>query len=365
MCRGGRSGPPAFGYKEYLLENLSIKTCILFADRDYATAILLYRIAYWHPKMKVVNGGKNWIAKSLEDWEEDSGLTKDVLKRAFSALKSYGYIVREVHKFGGKTVGFTRLSTRFLEMVKVPIGTNRMVPIDPNWMGSIRPNVYTLRYLQRDTNRASRKKKKKEKKEFQEYKNITDIYKNDLRGIFLGEIINSKRLSEIEFQNHKEDEMSESKIQRKLREQNSVSRVFDQYQESSEAAVSDDSLGELLETASTCSEFEKLWRVLVLRSNPKVFVKSWINQEKGQINKFRKEFDDATLRVVFHETLTAWDEYCWHVKEQSGYSNLPGSPSVGFLFKFRAEAVSWVKDRLETNLGAGKNSFGRHDLSFD
>jgi hypothetical protein len=72
-------------------------------------AILLYWIAEWQPKATIVKGeGAKWIAKSADNWVDDTELSFDQYRRALHALKQVGLV--ESHQFGDPSITHVRLT---------------------------------------------------------------------------------------------------------------------------------------------------------------------------------------------------------------------------------------------------------------
>lgn len=88
------------------------------AGSDWSVGILLSQIMYWHrlakngkSKLKVERDGHMWIAKTGQQWMDETNLTIRQYKRALSILKRRSIIVVEIHKFGPNTATFIRLVT--------------------------------------------------------------------------------------------------------------------------------------------------------------------------------------------------------------------------------------------------------------
>jgi len=80
-----------------------------------AAAALLYRIAYWHPRMQVTKWEEKWIAKARDSWREECGLTPKQYRGALAKLKQVGLIETRQGWFAGKCIGHVRLSQNGIE----------------------------------------------------------------------------------------------------------------------------------------------------------------------------------------------------------------------------------------------------------
>lgn len=80
------------------------------ATQNANAADLLYRIAYWMPKAKIVHRGLNWMANSAAQWCQQTGLSLDQYRRAIALLRTLGLVETEQHLFFGKAVTHVRLT---------------------------------------------------------------------------------------------------------------------------------------------------------------------------------------------------------------------------------------------------------------
>ena len=81
------------------------------AAGDIVTGVLLSQIVYWSSRMKVreTKTGRLFIAKTREEWMQETGLTLKQYKRAISVLKTKGLIEVKVMKFKGLAQSHLRL----------------------------------------------------------------------------------------------------------------------------------------------------------------------------------------------------------------------------------------------------------------
>jgi hypothetical protein len=86
-----------------------------------SAAQLLFRIAYWHPKMKRVREGLLWIVKSREEWCGETGLSLDRYKRALARLKRLGLVEARQMMNGWRNVTHLRLTDDAVARLGLPV----------------------------------------------------------------------------------------------------------------------------------------------------------------------------------------------------------------------------------------------------
>ena len=79
----------------------------------------------------------SWIAKTREQWMEETGLTLKQYKRAIGVLKKKGLIQIKIKRFKGVAMSHLRLTEDQPDGAKGttgadPKGTNRLVPKGPS-----------------------------------------------------------------------------------------------------------------------------------------------------------------------------------------------------------------------------------------
>jgi hypothetical protein len=94
---------------------------LMAATHNSATATLfMMRVGYWWPRAKVERKGRKWIAKSREEWGDETGLSLKQVKQALSVLRELHLIETEQHLFGGKNVVFLSVTDRGEQALKGP-----------------------------------------------------------------------------------------------------------------------------------------------------------------------------------------------------------------------------------------------------
>lgn len=67
-------------------------------------AWLLQVLVGWWPYTSIQRCGEFWIIRSYEELEEETGLSRDAVKRALKELEKRGVIRRERHQWQGRRV---------------------------------------------------------------------------------------------------------------------------------------------------------------------------------------------------------------------------------------------------------------------
>ena len=88
--------------------------CINLAG-NAQSGVLLYRVAFWHPRTKITRLDKPWVVFSHEQWMVDAALSASGLDRAWKRLKDASLVEIEHHLFGSKRYMFVRLSHRAMK----------------------------------------------------------------------------------------------------------------------------------------------------------------------------------------------------------------------------------------------------------
>lgn len=111
------------------------------ALKDVVTAVLLSQIIFWFKpdkqgksKLRVVRGGRLWLAKSREEMMEETGLTLDQYRRSIRKLKSKGLVETKIMMFDGVTTPHIRLGVPALQALMAGSG------ISPQHVEGLLPN---------------------------------------------------------------------------------------------------------------------------------------------------------------------------------------------------------------------------------
>jgi hypothetical protein len=70
----------------------------------WPSAILFDQIVYWWPKARIRRKGRIWIAKSAEDWCEETELTMKQYRTAIAKLRRIRIIETGQYPFQGKVI---------------------------------------------------------------------------------------------------------------------------------------------------------------------------------------------------------------------------------------------------------------------
>lgn len=107
--------------------------------KSLPVATLLSQIVYWHSpskktgkdhKMTVVREGAFWIAKTREEWCEETGLSLDQYKLALTKLKAMGLVKTKIMKFHCLTQTHLQMDMEALStLIKGTDGPKRPIPL--------------------------------------------------------------------------------------------------------------------------------------------------------------------------------------------------------------------------------------------
>lgn len=131
---------------------IALRPELVKVSGDVVVGVLLSQIWYWYQpnkqgknKLQVMRDGFFWIAKTREEWMEETGLTLEQYKRALSVLKQKRFIEVRVMKFRGIAMSHLRLNRETVEAAvagKVGIDTpEKIQPLKtPNDSGGVSPS---------------------------------------------------------------------------------------------------------------------------------------------------------------------------------------------------------------------------------
>jgi hypothetical protein len=111
------------------------------ATEHLPAAMILYRMAYWHPRTKVERDGKRWVVKGHQAWMEETSLSQEQIKDGLAKLRALHLIETERHLFGSKISLFQRLTPRAELFLKdeqegqtAPMQESHMAPMQEGQM---------------------------------------------------------------------------------------------------------------------------------------------------------------------------------------------------------------------------------------
>ncbi|CAA2141452.1 hypothetical protein [Hyphomicrobium sp. ghe19] len=85
--------------------------CLLLAEGSFPAAHILYRLMVWPPKVE--HNGRKWIAKSYEELQWETGLSKKQVRTGIAAPIKLGFVDTERHMFAGRNVNHFLLTPKF------------------------------------------------------------------------------------------------------------------------------------------------------------------------------------------------------------------------------------------------------------
>lgn len=262
-----------------------IAKCVAATGGDLPAAVLLYRITYWHPKMRVQRGDFRWIVKSREEWCDDTGLTFNQYKRALAFLREAGLVDVERHLFKSKITAHIRLTQKGVDWSTwTPTDWCKSAPI--NW-SSGEPI-----YMHGDTNIE----------------------------IQHGVLASSA--------SHEEDES--------LKEEGTGEKAMPTVAEY--LAGKDKKPTKVKE--GTASSLIPVWG-----KHAGYYVGTMTNKRRGQLSMIAKALPEGQAEVIVTKVLDEWGLFAAMVKSAAGLSVVPAQPSIDFLLKHVAFAVEFTKEQ--------------------
>lgn len=256
-----------------------------------ACALLLKRIAYWHQHTRLERGGARWVAKTREQWAEDSGLSSAQVKRAFAALRDEGLIATEQHQFGRgdecRTPNWTCLTAQALALLwGGAVVQNRTTP------GGTESHHPVVRFR-------------------------TTPHTRDKRVRIEG---NMGTVAE--------------EIERQRAE--TAKKLSPEALAEAEAACA---------RRPTSKAMEAVWRCSWVLGGHGYF-SAWSPKQRGQARElFRSVGLDAVATALLSSAPRHWADLCAHWRSELGWQKVSAKPNLGLLLAGRDSAVEWAAGR--------------------
>ena len=302
---------------------------------NLAAAILLYRLRYWMPRAKLKpksqapDDPRVWVIKSHREWAEETGLSETQCQRAMKVLKRLGLVECGQHKFGGRTILFTRLKGGpSLRVVK----GGRTKSSDPGFDDIEQPVPDGSARLRNpgstnSSNPSHRGTRHKATKRTKRAGLASGSPENSFQNSFRGEN-RRERTNQIAERFEAEEETTEEDVWRKA-----------------EGAEASGSMRALLD----------VWCAAQRVSRGSAFVPSLPNRGKaaGHVKTLRKALPEGTVAHVIALLGLRWASFRRHLERDCGWDRekLSRSPSLT-LAASRPEAVAaWVRSEFKDNRG--------------
>lgn len=267
------------------------------ATGSLPAAVLLYRICYWHPHAKIERGGRKWIAKSREEWMQETGLSRHQYNEAIVRLKTVSMISVEQHFFGRRSITHIALSASG-EAIRHP--------------GNLTPGCPVLRTPGCPPERTA-----------QDHKGDTD--KEIQQGISYGDAgASGEKEQKGDTGNVKSHEAGKAKDM---------------------VTVKDVLLGAGKKAAApkepnSVAALQHTWRTVVSEVYGS-YVPPFTMKQVGQLKHFLKACPEGKATAVMETAVRDWAGFVGHVKSQAGINQVPAAPSVDFLVKHVGHAVDF------------------------
>ncbi len=273
------------------VETVTRKDCLKVGG-DLAVGSLLDQIVYWHrpgkngqSKLRVERDGQQWVAKTREEWCEETGISPKQYRRAFGVLLERGLIESRIMRFKGQPMTHVRIRQDALmaavELVSEPKGPGQVGPKGPSkWALSANssepfwPTPYT---------------------------ESTSGITTEITCIGDSTSLNAVR-----------SDMDAAEI---------LAKKLENRKKAATAAYGDVKKVNLI----------LFWRRKVPLGD------SLTLKEQGQLKKFEKGTPNAIQVVDF--VVDNWLKFGVKVKADNGLTSFPGKPHIGFLLKYKATAA--------------------------
>lgn len=262
------------------------------ATGSLPAAVLLYRVCYWHQHMQVTRNGRQWIAKTAAEWQEETQLSLDQYRRGVALLREHGLIDTEQHFFAKRNVTFLRLTEKGISIRLGEQLCNSAQPelckfAQPELCNSAQPQVQGDTYKEIPTSSCGTNG--------QDSKVIPGDGEKSMKvqDLLLGK-------------------GQKPAVPKKRKPSNAMKIV---------------------------------WMETIAELTGK-FVPALTNKQIGQLGLFAKACPAGKAEQVLQQALRFWAEYATSVKSKAGIQTVPSEPHVGFLLQYVGYAVDLADSKL-------------------
>ena len=266
------------------------------ATKNANATLLLMRVIFWS---KQKNGGvelegHRWVVNALEEWADETGLTRHQVKEAIAALREMNLVATKMAWWHNRWVMHSRLTPRttaILEGGSAPIGAGgqcQMAPgVSANWHST---------YIQGESQGDS----------FKESSELT--------------LANAITAPEENLDAGEENDMKKVK---------SVHEVFD--------AVKAQKFDHKPDSVKA---LEFMWKAKVAElTGQTIILKA---KELGQLKHFRSVCPAHKAEIVLSRVLDKWVHFAKTVQGEVGLHSTPSNPNIDFLLKYASIAVTFA-----------------------
>lgn len=128
-------------------DTIDVKKIYIDMVDDLIAGVMLSQIVYWYlpshegnTKIRIIKGGKEWIAKSRHEWWDECRISPKQVDRALRLLVKAGIIETKLYKFNNTPTKHIRIiKEQFLTLWQNLISTKRENPFFPKGQNPISP----------------------------------------------------------------------------------------------------------------------------------------------------------------------------------------------------------------------------------
>ena len=267
------------------------------ATGSHTSAALLYRMLYWHPRMRLYKGGSKWIFKSREDWCHECRLTVKEYNNAIRTLKDKGLIESKQGFLGRTRMGLFRLTEHtinlFFPELSSPTGTELSSPTGTDHIQGVTEHGVTI----------------------EESLASSDEHAG-------GSPQDGKK--EVSGEEKKEDSVVSTKT---------VMEIAAQIKAKTSGPVAEKPMA-----------LGIVWKEQVADTYG-VFVPSLTGKQIGLLGHFLKKVPKGRAEIILRRVIQDWIDFVSCVKADVGISTVPAKPSLEFLVKHAMVAVEFAKPK--------------------
>lgn len=313
-------------------------------------ALLMFRIQYWMPKAKVRKRGHTWIAKTRDEWADETGRTAKQLRTGFEELRRKGVIETAQMIFGDRPI----LHVRVLEIEDVkseagPQGQSSGSPTGhsdgcPQGPSKGCPPGQSLR-VQQDTS----------------IKTTRSLRIAAARGIPSGEIPVDGEQEEQKEKDETEDNIEISLVNRQEQQTPyglgeirmvSVAEMAKLAEATKQAKREKNKNLPVDASKDTPGNLHKVWRETMGELGE--HVKALNGEQSGMFKALIATCPPGSAQVVLALAVREWSSFKIVLETDYGQWKVSEVPSLPVLAKHAEKAVTWWQKRLKAEKGSQK-----------
>jgi len=243
--------------------------------------LLLFRVAYWHPRARVELRGRTWVAKGYREWAEETGLSERACMRAMTELRERGLVETETSMFRDQRRLLTRLSA---DGERVVSGSEQRPGRDRPLIPKLAPPSYQNWH-----------------------------HPHTKTGTISYTLVSSL----VSCRDSRHDDTPPGEDMNSMKARDVVGGRSDSRRS--------------LEAEWKCGVHEATGQ----------FVPPLTGQERGQLKRFAEKCPDGEAVGVLRKVLEDWSSFARFARSNEGAFNVPATPKTGFLLKYARSAVAF------------------------